>query len=163
MNTRLHGVSWQGSECPVILDCNKKQSVIVIVIIGHNRNRAQDTPLAAHPPRPDFYGLAVKYLFSGCKFLKNEWSIQVLTCPTSETSQTLRRVWGLVRKPHHWVSCEYMNCELCKHFSDSPPRPRLEPRWFPQLYGLRPVCMSTPSSGAEDSGGYSPRPGRWPM
>ena len=68
MNTRLHGVSWRGSECPVILDCNKTQSVIVIFIIGHNRNRAQDTPLAAHPPRPDFYGLAVKYLFLGINF-----------------------------------------------------------------------------------------------
>ena len=74
----------------------------------------------------------------------------VLTSLTSETWPDTWHVWGLVRKPHHWVSCEYMNCESCKHFSDSPPGPR-------------PVCTSAPSSGAQDSGGYSPRPGRWPM
>ena len=87
----------------------------------------------------------------------------VLTSPTSETWPDNWRVWGLVRRPHHWVSCEYMNCESCKHLSDSPPLPRLEPLWFPQLYGLHPVCMSVPSSGAQDSGGYSPRSGLWPM
>ena len=87
----------------------------------------------------------------------------VLTSLTSETWPDTLHVWGLVRRPHHWVFCEYMNYESCKHSSDSPPRPRLKPRWFPQLYGLCPVYMSTPSSGAQDSGGYSPRPGRWPM
>ena len=69
-------VSWQGSEWPVIRECNRKLVfVIVFFIIGHYRNQAQDTPLAAHPPRPVFYGLAVKYLNSGCKFLMNVWSI----------------------------------------------------------------------------------------
>ena len=87
----------------------------------------------------------------------------VLTSLTSETWPDTWRVWGLVRRPHHWVSCEYMNYELCKHSSDLPPRPRLKHQWFPQLYGLCSVYTSAPSSGAQDSGGYSPRPGRWPM
>ena len=53
-------VSWRGSEWPVIRECNRKLVfVIVFFIIGHDRNRAQDTPLAAYPPRPVFYGLAV--------------------------------------------------------------------------------------------------------
>ena len=69
----------------------------------------------------------------------------VLTSPTSETWPDTWRVWGLVRRPHYWVSCEYMNCELCKHFSDLPPRPRLKPRWFPSCmdYALC-ACLHPP-------------------
>ena len=64
----------------------------------------------------------------------------VPTSPTSETKPDTRRVWGLVKKPHHWVSCEYMNCELCKHFSFLPPCPRLEPRWVPPAVWDYALC-----------------------
>ena len=51
----------------------------------------------------------------------------------------------LVRRPHHWVSCEYMNLELCKHFSNSPLRPRLEPPRFPQLLDyVMCACLRPP-------------------
>ena len=102
-------------------ECNRKLVfVIVFFIIGHDRNRAQGTPLAAHPPRPAFY-----------------WTF-------SQVSKF--RVSGvLVRKPHHWVSCEYMNYESCKHSSDSPPRLRHEPRRFPQLLDyVMCACLRPP-------------------
>ena len=55
-------------------ECDRKRVfVIVLFIIGHTRNRAQGTPLVAHPPRPALFGLSVKYLNFGWKFLQNGW------------------------------------------------------------------------------------------
>ena len=69
----------------------------------------------------------------------------VLTSLTSETWPVTWRVWGLVRRPHHWVSCEYMKSEMCKHFSVSPFRPRLEPPRFPQLLDyVMCACLHPP-------------------
>ena len=52
----------------------------------------------------------------------------VLTSLTSETCPVTWRVWGLVRRPHHWVSLYYLLLSIwiafvwvkCKHFSYSP-------------------------------------------
>ena len=146
-NTRLLGVPWRGSVWPVMKECDRKRVfVIVLFIIGHTRNRAQGTPLVAHPPRPALIGLSVKYLNFGWKFLQNGWKYPwFLLVSLVRPGQSLGVSGVLVRRPHHWVSCEYMNSEMCKHFSVSPLRPRLEPPRFPQLLDyVMCACLRPP-------------------
>ena len=47
--------------------------MIVLFIIGHTRNRAQSTPLVAHPPRPAFYWTFSQVSKFWVEFLQNGW------------------------------------------------------------------------------------------
>ena len=80
------------------------------------------------------------------EFLQNGWKYPwFLLVSLVRPVQSLDVSGVLVRRPHHWVSCEYMDCEQCKHFSYSPHRPRLEPRRFPQLLDyVMCACLCPP-------------------
>ena len=128
-------------------ECDRKRVfVIVLFIIGPHKEPSTGYSSVCPPTSACFLWTFSQVSKFWVEISPERMEVSmVLTSLTSETWPVTWRVWGLVRRPHHWVSCEYMKSEMCKHFSVSPLRPCLEPPRFPQLLDyVMCACLRPP-------------------
>ena len=159
----FRGVFWWGTVWLEIVVCNRNKSfVIVNFISGHIRYQAQNIPFGARPPDLVFEDLQSRNYF-WAQISQERWSIQVLTSHTSQTIQTLASVWGMVRKPHHWVLMRICSASCVNTSLDRLLTLASEPSRFPQLIWTSPCACLAPPVGLKTLEDITPRSGRWPL
>ena len=161
-NTRLLGVLWRGSVWPVMKEYNRKHSFRDCIIYYWTHKEPSTKYSSGCPATSACFcwtfsqvsKFRVEFLQNGWKY---PWFLLVSLVRPVQSLDVSGVWWG---DPHHWVSCELY--EFASRVNTSLIRLITLASKVPPAVGLRHVCMSTPSSGALDSGGYSPGPGRWP-